>query len=892
MAISIGTQLGSHEITASLGKGGMGEVYRARDLKLKREVAIKMLPKEFAWDSDRVSRFQREAELLASLNHPNIAGIYDVQQSGDSRFLVLELVEGETLADRIARGPIALAEALLIARQIAEALEAAHERGIIHRDLKPANIKVTADDKVKVLDFGLAKTYEQAPANSTLTNSPTLNASATAAGLILGTAAYMSPEQAVGKPVDKRSDLWSFGVVLQEMLTGRQLFQGETVSHLLASVLKDAPDWSSLPPDTPESIRRLLRRCLEKDRKKRIADAADVRLEIEDAALTAPASRTEAAVLPAAPASRSRLNWILAAAALVVIAALAIPALRHLREKPPSETRLDIVTPATDNPESFALSPDGRYIVFVASPDGGTGGSRLWLRSLSATGAQPLAGTDGAVFPFWSPDSQSIGFFAEGSLKRLDVGSNSPKTLAPAQTGSGGTWNIDGVILYAPTLTGPIMRVSAAGGTATAATSFAKQHSGHLEPWFLPDGKRFLFYVRGAPEVSGIYLGALDGSAPTRITAADSAGVYHPSGWLVRRRSEGTLIAERLDITQAKLTGESLTLADGVVDNGRNRSGISVTSTGLVAYRVGEAIRRQLVWTDRSGKVQETLGQPDGSILNPSVAPTGHRVVVSRTVQGNIDIWLLDGSRISRVTTDAATDMFPIWSYDGKQIVFRSIRSGAGELYSTSPSGGGTDQRIVASDQLLTANSWSADGRFMLYMTNDPKTGMDLMVMPMFGDRKPFVFLKTPFREVYGAFSPDSRWVAYQSNVSGRPEIYIRPFVPPNAVAPAGTSEGEQLQVSSAGGISPLWRADGKELYYLSPAGAMMAVSINLKGSTIDLGAPVQLFPTQISGSGVDTQQGRQYGVASDGMFVINTELHGVVGPITLIQNWDFQSKK
>jgi eukaryotic-like serine/threonine-protein kinase len=886
----IGTKLAHYEVTSHLGSGGMGDVYQATDTRLSRSVAIKLLPESFAHDTDRTARFDREARVLASLNHPNIAAIYGLENARDQKFLVMELVPGETLADRIQRGPIPIAEALEIARQIAEALEAAHEKGIVHRDLKPANIKVTADDKVKVLDFGLAKAYEQEPSASPHSNSPTLNAAATNAGMILGTAAYMSPEQAVGKPVDKRSDLWSFGVVLQEMLTGRQLFHGETVSHLLASVLKDAPDWTSLPSETPDGIRKLLRRCLEKDRKKRIADAADVRLEIEDA--LAPASPAEATPLRAAPNPGSRLNWILLASALVVIAVLAIPAARHLRETAPPEMRLDIVTPATDNPESFAVSPDGRYVVYVASADGGAGGSRLWLRSLSATAAQPLAGTDGAVFPFWSPDSHSIGFFADGSLKRVDVGSNTPKTLAPAQTGGGGSWNSDGIILFAPTLTGPLMRIAAAGGTATAATTFGKQHSGHLEPWFLPDGKRFLFYVRGSPEVSGIYLGTLDGSAPTRVTAADSAGVYHPAGWLLRVRSDGALVAERLDTTQAKLTGESLTLAEGVVDNGRNRSGISVTATGLLAYRVGEAVRRQLVWTDRTGKVQETMGQPDTSILNPSVAPGSHRVVISRTVQGNIDIWLVDGLRMSRVTTDAATEMFPIWSYDGKQVVFRSIRSGAGELYLTSPSGGGTDQRIVASDQLLTPTSWSADGRFLMYMTNNPQTGMDLMVMPMFGDRKPFVFVKTPFREVYGAFSPDGKWVAYQSNVSGRPEIYLRPFVPPNAAAPAEAAEGEQHQVSSAGGISPLWRADGKELYYLSPSGAMMAVSVNIKGSAIDLGAPVQLFATHVSGGGVDTQQGRQYGVASDGMFVINTELRGESGPITLIQNWDSQGKK
>lgn len=885
----IGTKLAHYEITSHLGSGGMGDVYQATDSKLGRSVAVKFLTNSFSHDADRVARFEREARLLASINHPNIAAIYGLESTNEKKFLVMELVPGDTLADKIKRGPLPIEEALIIAKQIAEALEAAHEKGIIHRDLKPANIKVTADDRVKVLDFGLAKAYEQDPSNTALSHSPTLSMAATNAGMILGTAAYMSPEQAVGKPLDKRSDLWSFGVVLLEMLTGRQMFHGETVSHLLASVLKDAPDWTTLPTNTPAGIRRLLRRCLEKDRKRRLADAADARLEIEDAltALTAPEEATAPQAVSPASSSSWRGTWIVAVASLVVIAALAIPVVRHLRETPLPETRLDIVTPSTESPTAFALSPDGRQVVFVASGDGMP---RLWLRSLASTAAQPLAGTEGASLPFWSPDSHSIGFFAGSALKRIDLGGGVPQTLAPALSGTGGTWNADGVILFAPTVTSPLMRISSNGGATTVVTKFGPQQNGHTHPWFLPDGKHFLFHARGGPDTAGIYLSALDESTPTRLTSTDTAGMYLPSlpsGMLVWVRM-GTLVVQPLDIANAKLTGEPITLADGVFDDERNRAGISVSSSGLLAYRTGESNPRQLTWLDRNGKVQGTIGQTDSTFLNPEVASDGHRVVVSRLIQGNLDIWALDGSRMSRITIEAAADFFPLWSPDGTRIVFRSNRSGAGDLYLKLASGAGSEELLLASDQLKTPTGWSADGRFLMYMSNDPQTGMDLWVMPMDGDRKPFVFLKTPFREAYGAFSPNSQWVAYQSNVSGRSEIYLRPFIAPGTRPAAETTgaDSQQQQVSTTGGISPLWRSDGKELYYLNNEGALMSVPITIKGSTIEQGAPVQLFRTHISGGGVDAQQGRQYSVAPDGRFLVNMELSNAAGPITLIQNW------
>src|SRR5262245_57300765 len=523
MSLGPGTRLGPYEIQAAIGAGGMGEVYRATDTALGRQVAIKVIPDPFATDPERLARFEREAKTLAALNHPNIAHIYGLERSGTTPALIMELVPGETLADRITRGPIPIDEALPIARQVAEALEAAHEQGIVHRDLKPSNIKLTTDDRVKVLDFGLAKLAETASGHSTiggLSLSPTITSPAlmTGVGLLLGTAAYMSPEQAAGKAVDKRSDLWAFGVVMLEMLTGRQAFSGETVSHVIASVLKDEPAWTTLPPDTPAPIRRLLRRCLEKDRKRRLPDAADIRLEIDDA-LTTPT--IERPVTPIVPRSRERILWLSTIALVTLLAGAATTA--WLRERasfvPPSVIRLDLATPPTDDPFSFAISPDGRQVAFVANASGG--GAKLWLRPLDQVAAQPLAGTDGATYPFWAPDSRAVGFFADGKLKRVDLAGGAPQVLADAPQGRGGTWNSDGVIVFTPTAgpTAVLMRVMATGGIPVPVTQLAAgQGNSHRWPQFLPDGRRVLFLVgMGRPETHGVYVASLGGGEPTRV---------------------------------------------------------------------------------------------------------------------------------------------------------------------------------------------------------------------------------------------------------------------------------------------------------------------------------------------------------------------------------------
>ena len=888
MSIASGTRLGNYEVVALIGAGGMGEVYEAHDTKLGRDVAIKVLPEQFARDSERLARFQREAKLLASLNHPNIATIHGLEESGGRHYLVMELVPGETLRDRIAReGQVPVGEVLAIGKQMAEALEAAHnsEKGIIHRDLKPANVKVTPEGRVKVLDFGLAKAFAAEPAGGDFSNSPTLSAAPTMQGVIMGTAAYMSPEQARGKTVTKATDIWAFGAVLYELLTGRQAFQGEDVTDILATVVKMEPDWSRLPEATPPSIRTLLRRCLRKERQQRLQDAASLRIEIEDA-LSGVAPLTGEAV----PAARGQRLFGLVAAGVAAVMLLALAALSfvHFREAPaaPPEMRTEIITPSTTDPVSFALSPDGRQIVFVASGDGQ---QRLWLRRLDATSAQPLAGTDGASAPFWSPDSRSVGFSAGGQLKRMDIGGGSPQTLADASN-RGGTWGLDGTILFARTGASPILRIPASGGEPVAVTKLDKQNN-HRFPQLLPGGRQFLFYAQGTPETAGIYLGSLESSETKRLAAADTAGAYGPDGWLLFIRA-GTLLAQRLGLGRGELTGDPVTVADPVAfDAGAAAGGFSVSAAGLVAYRSGGAGQRQLVWFDRSGKTLGTLGAPDANNLGAlRLSPDGRRAAVSRTVQGNTDIWLLDATRTTRFTFDASLDRFPFWSPDGNRIAFDSNRKGHRDLYLKPSNGAGSEELLLESAQDKIPFDWSHDGRFLLYAGLDPQTSSDLWVLPIEGDRKPFVFLKTNVEERRAQFSPDGRWVAYMSNESGRYEIYLRPFSGAtsgtSSGAPSGAGARGQWQLSTSGGISPRWRGDGKELYYIAPDSKLMATPIAASGATIEPGTPVALFQTRIYGGGVDVNTGAQYDVSSDGRFLINTVLEDAASPITLLQNW------
>jgi Tol biopolymer transport system component len=854
----------------------MGEVYRARDTNLGRQVAIKILPDTFAHDPQRLARFEREAKTLAALNHPNIAQIYGLEKADEVRALVMELVDGPTLADRIARGPLPLDEALPIARQIAEALEAAHERGIVHRDLKPANVKVRPDGTVKVLDFGLAKVLDPMPAGGMdATELPTITSPAmTRIGVILGTAAYMSPEQARGKTVDERTDTWAFGCVLYEMLTGRRAFVGENVSDLLAAVLRSEPDWELLPSSVPLRIQDLLRCCLEKDVKNRRRDVGDVRIEIEQALK----GTRERRPVPAGQSARARqLAWIVLTAALAAAGTMAVAwALRPASDAP--EMRVQVNTPATALPMHFALSPDGRYLVFVA---GENRPERLWLRALDVVEAQPMPRTEGAQFPFWSADSQSIGFFASGKLHRIDIKGGPAQALADAPNPRGGTWNADGVIVFAPLPSGPLMRTAASGGEPVAVTRLVAGQVGHRFPQFLPDGRRFLFFALGSAERGGIYLGALAGGDPKRLTANDTTGRYLEPNRVVYVR-QSTLVARRLDLEREELTDDPETLATPVgVDPGSNLAGVSVSTNARVAYRASGADRRQLTWYDRTGKVLGMISEPDTNDLrDPELAPDSRWVGLDRTVQGNRDVWLMDlerGGQI-RFTFDGALDAGPVWSPDGTRIAFLSARKGQTDLYLRPSSSARTEELLLETPNDKWPQDWSKDGRYLLYREQDPKTGFDLKALTMTGsERTSMVVANTPFEERHGQFSPDGRWVAYATDESGRFEIVVQPF-------PQATGK---WQVSTGGGSQPRWRADGKELYFIGSDGTLMATSIIASGSTFAAGAPAALFQTRFQGGGTANPAKHQYAVSRDGRFLINRPAEdATLSPITLILNW------
>jgi serine/threonine protein kinase/Tol biopolymer transport system component len=887
-----GARIGSYQVLGELGAGGMGQVYRARDTRLRRDVAIKILPPIFATDPERLARFEREAHMLAALHHSNIATIFGVEEadaaltsSGQAlRALILELVEGETLADRLARGPIPVTDALQMSRQIADALEAAHEKGIVHRDLKPANIKITPDGTVKVLDFGLAKMTAGDASVPYPPETATITRGGTREGVILGTAAYMSPEQARGQATDKRTDIWAFGGVLYEMLTGRPAFPGDTISDTIAAVLEREPDWAALPAAIPLKVRDLLHRCMRKDPKRRLHDIADARIEIEEA---------EANVDPGSIFGQDRAvihktrwspAWIVAAlAAMVSVVAVTVAILLVFRQlPPPQELRLDISSPPTADPLSLALSPDGQKLVFVADSEGM---SRLWLRELNAVSPRPLPGSDGAAFPFWSPDSRSIGFFAEGNLKRLDLAGGAAQVLAGAPIGRGGTWNRDGVILFAPNTANVVFRVSATGGEAVAVTSLdmpQPDQVGHRFPHFLPDGRHFLFHVVGSPQYRGVYVASLDQPGKQRLLDTESAAVA-ASGRIFFVQ-QGTLFAQGFDMDRLALVGSPLSIAEHVAfTTGLNLAAISSSAAGPLAYRTGDAGgQRQFLWFNRSGEQVGHIGDPDPESPNhPELSPDGRRVALNRTMNGNADIWLFEtrSGVLSRFTFDRVLDAYPVWSPDMRRLVFGSNRTGVVDLYEKPANGVGVENLLLATPQSKAPLDWSPDGRFLLYRVELRATTYDLWALPLDGDRKPFPVVQTNFDERDGQFSPDGRWIAYESNESGRFEIYVQSF----------PGRGGKWQMSATGCAQVRWRRDGKELFCIGLDGRLMAVPFRVgsDGQTVEPSNPVALFAARIPGGAIQGSFKHQYAVSPDGQrFLINSQIATAASPITLVLNW------
>ncbi len=901
MSLTAGTRIGPYEILSLIGAGGMGEVYRARDMKLDRDIALKVLPDSFAGDHERLTRFEREAKTLASLNHANIAHIYGVEESlppaGSSRApiraLAMELVEGDDLSQLIARGPVPLADALPIARQIADALEVAHEQGIIHRDLKPANIKVRPDGTVKVLDFGLAKIWTQDSGVGTqndVSNSPTLTAAAfaqghggagTQMGMIIGTAAYMAPEQARGKSVDRRADIWAFGLVLYEMLTGRRAFEGDEISDVLAAVLRQDLDFSTLPPDTPPAVRRLLRRCLEKDPRKRLGAISDARIELDDQEL-APAAT--AAAPRAAPSIAARL-WPAIAAVLLTAAVAAWLWPRTATSPSGTLMRLSVLPPPGEElyPDStgVALSPDGTTIVFVVGSVTRSE-TQLWVRPVDSTTARRLEDTEGASLPFWSPDSRRIGFFSSDKLKTIAVSGGRAETLWDAPGGRGAFWTPSNVIVFAPDATGPIYRIAASGGTPEPITKIdaAKREAGHRFPALLPDGDHFLYAVLpGKAGKFDIYASSLSGAAPKFIAAMDSAPAYAEPGWLLYVR-QGVLAAQGFDPRTLTLRGDPIPLGDeptSILDPLTSFTAgraVSISNTGSLAYYSSPSLNTTATWYDANGRSLGVINLPPGHYESAAISPDGTRAIFVRsTSPSESTLWLvhLTGGGATPITSGHGRNDSPVWSPDGKRIVFATDRDGAQDFFVKAIDDASPEQLLFRSEALFkNPTAWSPDGQWIVLTQLDPGSAQDVWRLAASGQGNPTALVRGPDRDNSGPISPDGRWFAYLSDETGRFELYIQPF--------EGT--GRRMQISQKGAARVWWSRDTHQLLFVSAdLQTLWRVDVALTGAEPHAGTPTQIATLPAGVINVEaTPDGQRF-------LAIAPERTGI-GSITVVQHW------
>ncbi len=842
--LTAGTTLGPYKIVGPLGAGGMGEVYRARDTKLERDVAVKILPEEVAADGERMSRFEREAHLLAALNHPNVAAIYGMEESGPRRALVMELVEGPTLAERIGRGRLPIEEALSIAGQIAEGLEYAHEHGVIHRDLKPANVKQRPDGVVKILDFGLARALHPEPAAADVSRSPTITEAATKAGVILGTAAYMSPEQARGKPVDRRADIWAFGCVLYEMLSGGRAFEGETVSDTLAAVLRAEPDWTALPGETPARLRDLLRRCLAKDPKQRLRDIGDARLALDEVVASGPGGASAELVAglarPRGASRREKVAWALLGAALAALVAVGLALSGIWPRKVPKETRplrVSIVHTEGSEVGAPAISPDGRRVAYPARRADGM--PMLWVRDLDSSQARPLTGTEDAYLPFWSPDSRHLAFFAGNSLKRIPADGGPIQVVADAPVGQGGTWAPDGTIVFSffdPAEPG-LSRVHATGGATAPATSRPSKDWDHTWPSFLPDGRRFLFTAKlwtRAAEASeqGIYLGSLDSPQVLRLLPDLSSAVYASPGYIVFAR-DGILTAAPFDPEAGRLTGEPRPLGETVAVNPSEYfAALSSAADGALAVRpppvcaLGTAYSytcdSELRLVDRQGRVVSTsASQPYVALM--ALAPDGRRVAaeIADRHTGTGDLWLVNLDSGARTPLTAAHGFagLPIWSSDGARLAYAYQPPGGLDDVYVKDFRTGRDMPLIESPAILEhPAAWSHDGAHLLVFRRDEKACG--LFDWSFSSRTLTPFVTSFLAQQFAVFSPDDRYVAFSSNETGRYEAYVTTFPERRQTWPLTTDGGEVLS----------WRADGREILVATLSGQIAAYPVSTDG--------------------------------------------------------------
>ncbi len=888
MRLTHGTRFGPYEILALIGAGGMGEVYRARDTRLDRSVAIKILPAHATDRPDLRERFEHEARAVSSLNHPHICTLFDVGSQDGVDYLVMEYIEGDTLAARLIKGRLPVEETLHLAVQIAGALDKAHRQGVVHRDLKPSNIMLTTSG-AKLLDFGLAKlrhpgTGLAAVSVSTL---PTEDRSLTAAGVVVGTLQYMAPEQLEGKDADARTDIFSLGAVLYEMIAGRRAFEGENQASLIAAILeREPPAISTHQPLTPAPLDRLVKRCLAKDPENRWQTARDLRFELEWVAGGSPEAGARAAAV-ARHSMRAHLGWVAAGGVFLALIVTLVWAVTRLRPEPVAALpiRFSISPPENSTfavvweSHNLALSPDGRLLAFVATI--GNSQQVLWVRPLEALAARMLPGTEGAYSPFWSPDSRYVAFFADGKLKKISATGGPPQTLCTVAGSNNGSWGRGGTILFTQLFAAleGVYQVSASGGAATpvAGTSPTGKETRHRWPHFLPDGRHFLYVAHDAQEYMQLYVASL-GPGETKVVANLASRVeYAPPGYLFFTR-DGTLMAQPFDAEKLSFTGEPVPIAEKLPYFISGWAPFSTSGKGVLAYQSGATLSR-LVWFDRTGKEVGLAGKP-GQYGGLRLSPDGQKVAleVRDAATGTSDLWILDLSRgaMTRFTHDPALESNPIWSPDGRTILFESHggKTLAGPRQQTLGTSDSKQAPIARAESFQWMRDWSMDGRFIAYDQLDPDTGYDLWLQPLFGDRKAYPLLRTQFQEGEAAFSPDGRWLAFASDESGKPEVYVL----------AAKGSGERWQISTDGGLHARWRRDGRELFYLATDHALMAVPIK-EGAAFESGPPTSLFKIEAEGWNL-------YDVTADGSrFLVNTGSRTNL-PINVVVNWTSDLKR
>ena len=886
MVLSAGENLGPYEILSLVGGGGMGEVYRARDKRLNRVVAVKILTKQVADRPELRARFEREAQTLATLSHPHICSVFDVGQQDGVDYLVMEFLEGQTLADRLERGAMPLDEALRTAIQLADALDKAHRQGVVHRDLKPGNIVLTKSG-AKILDFGLAKLTREALGASGVTGLQT-NAAVTAEGTLLGTLQYMAPEQLEAKEADYRTDIFALGAIVHEMVTGKRTFEGKSQAGLIAAILeRDPPAMSVRQPMTPPSLERVVKKCLAKDPDGRWQSAGDLLDELKwiaESTLSREAPRgSRAATGP----SIARI-WAAVSTVLLAIALVAVGVLYFRPQLAADEIRFEIPVPNISNPRHITISPNGQWVAFTASTPTGTA---LFVRRIESTRPEPLVGTDGAASPFWSPNSDYLAFYAAGRLKKISVTGGPVQNICDAPNMVGGTWNADGVIVFSAG--GVLNRVPAAGGEklAISVRDESKQETSHQTPFFLPDGKRYLYLVWSPQQANrAVYVASLDSKDVTKLFVVQSKAVYANSGHLLFHRN-GTLLAQPFDADTATFTGESVRIADEVSYDALNgEAAFDVSENGRLVYFAGggPAVSRQFVWFDRTGRQVGAEGKPGLYTTNFDLSRDGTQIAVAQRNRENsqYDIWLVDWLRNlpTRFTFDPAltANGNVVWSPDGQRIAFASERTGNRDVFEKNASGVGVETPILTTSTDEWPEDWSADGRYLAYGRNltQGTTGSGaLFVLQLFGDRESITIADTPYTEDEPRFSFDGKWIAYNSNESGTHQVYLVSF----------PATDQKRQISTDGGAQPRWRRDGKELYYLALDGRIMAVDLNID-SKIDSGVPRPLFNTRLS---VDPIRD-QFAVTADGQrFLVQAPVvEGAPTPISVLVNWTASLRK